>query len=676
VTFPGPTGAAWALALPAWALAVALVGEVVRGWTARAVPWWAGSDPIERGLLDLYLGGAVLYLVAALPLGAFGLVAVAGLPLVAAVVLVVRAVTARHRGTAGSVGRFLAPLGRPWALVAVASAVALYAIELVPALSTGTGNTYDSSLLTTYVALLLHHGTIPLSFRPYESAMILYPQGTTVWLGSAQLTFGLPPARTSLLVTPLFLALEPLAGYALGRRLLGRETAGAAFALALAWLGPGTRGWVGGSNDFVLAAPLVLLLAAQLGTWTGPTVPTWGDAVGFGMLAGYSAALNPVGAEWLLPALLVAAALARPAFAGAVGRWLLRWASAVAASLVGILPTLYVLLLGLHSPGFVPGAPSASASAPTGISVAQFLGSIDPFLFRTGDIELSPVPLLRLELALLLVLGVAALLLAERSSTWDRRMAPLRRWALAVGVAVVALLALLTASSVPGSPVRAVSYVTNGSELSASLFVVFGLLAAVPLAWAFDRLDEPSRGTPPPAPRHAAPPPGRERWTRPLLVPLAVALVIVVPGVVLTPTQLGPVLSELYGDFGHVSSDDFALLAYAGEHLPSGSRVLVAPGSSAEFLPGYATSIVLLYPMEPGLPYVNASYALLVRELTNGTLDAQGQGALTALDVGYVAVTGANTVLWPPFSAAPLLGNASEFVPLFHEGDAYLFERT
>jgi hypothetical protein len=675
VTFPGPSGAAWAIALPVWALSIALVGELLRGGVARLIPSWAGPDPIERGLLDLYLGGAALYLVAALPLGVFGLAVVAGLPLVASVLLFVRVLAARRAGRGPSIGPILAPFGRPWVLVAAGSAAALYVIELVPALSVGAGNTYDSSLLTTYVALLLHHGTIPLSFRPYENAAILYPQATTVWLASAQLTFGLPPARSSLLVTPLFLALEPLAGYALGRRLLGRESAGAAFALAFAWLGPGTRAWVGGSNDFVLAAPLVLLLAAQLGTWGGTSPPRWGDAVGFGLLVGYSAALNPVGAEWLMPAVLVAGALAHPGYGAALGRWLVRWGSALVSSLVGIVPSLYLLVLGWNSPGFVPGAPPASAGAPSGISLPQFFGSVDPFLFRSGDVELSPVPLLRAELAVLLILGIAALILAERSSEWDRRVAPLRRWALATGGVVVALLALLTAAGAPGSPVRAVSYVTNGSELSASLFVVFGVVAAIPLYWAFERLASSPPEEEGGAEHRTAPTPGRTLRAGHLLVPLAVALVVIVPGVVFTPTQLGPVLSELYGDFGHVTPDDFALLAYAGSNLPAGSRVLVAPGSAAEFLPGYASSIVLLYPMEPGLPYVNASYGLIVRELTNGTLDGRGNASLQALGVQYIAVTGTNTVLWPPFSPAPLLLYPGTYTVEFHAGDAYLFAR-
>jgi len=144
--------------------------------------------------------------------------------------------------------------------------------------------------------------------------------------------------------------------------------------------------------------------------------------------------------------------------------------------------------------------------------------------------------------------------------------------------------------------------------------------------------------------------------------------------VAFTPTQLPGPLTTLYSDFGNVTEADFALLAYMGSHLPAGARLLVAPGSAAEFVPAYDANVVLLYPMVPGWGEANASYALVVRELTNGTLNESGLSALEILRVGFVAVTGASTTLWPPFAPGPFLNNSYAFPELFHEGDAYLFQ--
>ena len=101
--------------------------------------------------------------------------------------------------------------------------------------------------------------------------------------------------------------------------------------------------------------------------------------------------------------------------------------------------------------------------------------------------------------------------------------------------------------------------------------------------------------------------------------------------------------------------------------------MLVAPGSAAGFLPGYSPGAVVLFPMVDGT-FVNASYAILVRELTNGTLDPTGESAMSSLSVGFVAVTEANSILYPPFLPTPLLDNPS-YTQVFHDGDAYLFER-
>lgn len=678
---PGPGVGEWALALLAWAVLAAIVGEFVRTLTARAVPLWRRLEPVERGLLDFYLGGAVLYLVAAVPWDAFVAPVVDLLPLAAAVGGVLLAIrSSRRPGWTDELLASLAPLRRPvyWALLL--SALGLFVIEVGVAAPVGTGNTFDSSLLTAYTSLLLRNHTTPLSFAPYASTGILYPQGATVWLGWAQTVFGLPPARAALLVTPLFFGLAPLAGFVFGRRLTGSDRAGLAAALILAWVGTGTRTVVFGSNDFVLAFPLVLLLAGEAVVWLRSPLPRYSDALAFGLLTGYSAAMNPVGAEWLVLALLVAAGLTRPRFGGLVRGWVARWGVAVAATLVGIVPSLYVLARGHSSPGFVPGATAAPPGGPTGINESQFVGSIDPFLFRSVDTALSPLAALRLELAVLIVVGLVVLVVVRRGSALGNYFEPFRPFVAGAGVAMVALLGLLWAASTGFAPALAFANVSSASELSIWLFTLYGLIAAVPLALSLERFAGwVRRAGPAPRPRRiasafdrgAGPPPSVVR----AVLPLAVALVIVVPGVVLTPTELPPVLSGLYDDFGNVTAADFDLLAYAGGHLPVGARVLVAPGSAGEFLPGYCSSIVLLYPMVPGWTTVNVSYTLLVRDLPNATLGPADVRALADLDVQYVVVTGNNTILWPAFSPRPFLSAPATFVDLFHEGDAYLFER-
>ncbi|HTT25695.1 MAG TPA: hypothetical protein VMH90_01865, partial [Thermoplasmata archaeon] len=154
---------------------------------------------------------------------------------------------------------------------------------------------------------------------------------------------------------------------------------------------------------------------------------------------------------------------------------------------------------------------------------------------------------------------------------------------------------------------------------------------------------------------------------------VAGVLLLVLPGVAVTATSFPSYDAMLYDSFGNVTASDFAMLDWAGAHLPDGARVLVAPGSAAGFLPGYAPGAVVLFPMIGGARS-NGSYELVVGELDNGTLDAAGERAMANLSVGFVAVTGANSQLYEPFEPFPLLDDARYSV-IFQEGDAYLFSR-
>ncbi len=676
---PGPGGIAWSLALLALAVAFALVGDVVRSLTARWVPFFGDREPIERGILDLYLGGAVLYALAALPLGVF-------VPVLPAIVLgagAIAFVLLRVRGprsASAGLRALLRPLGTWPYLAALSAALVLFGTEVALAAPVATGNTFDSSLYTTYTALLFLHGTIPVSFAPLAAQGVAYPQGATVWFAAAQSLFALPPARASLLVTPLFLALSVPAAFLLGRRWLGSDRAGVAVALTVALLGSWNRLLVAGSNDFALAFPLVLVLLARAPDWIQPGAIPWGNALGVGALAGYAAALNPVGSQWWFLTLPVAAVLVRPMFGGSVRRWWSRWFVALGAAVPFVLPSLGVLVAGRQSPGLVPGSAALPTGTVTGLGLGPLIGSMDPFLFGPGDFAFSPFPVLRAELAILLAVGALGLIGA--TTAWGRtdlRADLFGRLTLAGTVVAVGLMVLETFAH-PGTPVlEDLPFVTSVGELSILLFSLYTFVAAYPLAFLFDRgRVAPRSGPSEDRPASAADAGRRRRASRsaPVLgAPLAafIALALLVPGVVTTATSVPAYTETLYTDFSNVTAADFALLDWCGSNLPAGSRVLVAPGSAAEFVPGYAPRLVLFYPMMANYAAANASYALAVRELTHGLLDAAGQAALANLAIGWILVTQNNSVLFPPFSPSPLLGDPAGFVVAFHQGDAYAF---
>jgi len=669
VTLPGPGAAALFADLLLLALLAIVIGEPIRSLLARRSAWLAGVDPAERALVDLYLGGALVYVVAAVPLGLYYL------PVVAAVALLAWGLRldlgpspmASARASFGSIVRTVRRV--PY-LVGLAAFLGLLAVEVAAAAPVPTGNTYDSSLYGLYSALLLLHHTLPMTLAPVDTVGVAFPQGPTAWFTFGGGVLGLPPVRSSLLVTPLFLALGVPAAFAVGRRWWGSAEAGAAVALVFALLASFPRGIVAGSNDLVLSLPLVLLLAGFARVWSDRAPPTWADALAFGGLAGYAAALNPVGPQWLFLTIVVAGILAAPRLGGAPLAWLARFVGAVAVALVFIAPTLDVLAIGHSSPGFIPGGATPPSGAPFGTSVAQFFGGIDPFLFRPTDTWLSPFPVLRAELAILLGLGAALLLLGAYGRLPGCQ--PFARFALSGGLVAILVIGAYVPAQDHLAGFSQLVYLSSATETSIVLFLVYTLVAAVPLIVVFEWFARRPAASPTPAMSR------RRRFLgRPVdrseALAIVLALAILLPGAGVTAFSLPGQLESSYENFSNVTAADLAMLQYAAGVMPAGSRVLVAPGSAAEFLPSYDPNVVLLYPMVPNYGSVNASYTLLVRELTNNSLDPEGYAALASLNIDYVAVTQRNSVLFAAFAPLPLVQDPG-FHVVFQQGDAWLFE--
>ena len=675
VSLPGPSGLTWAFELLLLAGAFLPAGELFRRLAARWVSLFRDVGWVERVLLDLYLGGGGLYVLAVVPLGLFGLPLVIAYLAGAGGILVL--VLLRDRKTAApSRGDGLPAWGfgvLPAVLV-VAATAAVFAIEVWVAEGVPTGNSYDTSLLGDYVALLLLHHQVPVSLAPIAPQLTSYPQGATVWIAAAQLICSLPPARAPLLVTPLFLSLSPLAGYVVGRRQLGSPWAGAAVGLTFAFLGSWTRVMVATSNDFVFSFPLLLWLLARLDIWRKAHAPRWPDAVAYGAVLGYSAALNPVGAEWLFPTLVVLGLIAGGLRGAYLRAAVPRWIGALAVSLLWVSPALWTILAG----GGTLFASSGTVTVPSptglpGISPAQLVGSIDPFLFRAHDIWLSPFPALRFELAVLLVAGAAVLVIPDLF----RRLGPQGpafRQLVAVTIVVAILILLVEVAAAQGlRAFNGLALISSAAEVSIYLFAIYTFLAAIPIYLLIDAARPPP--TPPATAGAAISPPAtgppRRRSSSlkgPQVIGLALAVVLLASGVAVTGTDFPPYLHGLYESYGRVTPADFALFAWATHGLPAGARVLVAPGSAAQFLPGYA-SVVLVFPVQRIAQ--NASYVDLDRQLVEGQLNSTGYEELGWLDIQFIAVTGNTTNLWAPFNPAALLHPA--FTEVFQQGDAYVF---
>jgi hypothetical protein len=220
--------------------------------------------------------------------------------------------------------------------------------------------------------------------------------------------------------------------------------------------------------------------------------------------------------------------------------------------------------------------------------------------------------------------------------------------------------------------------VTNPNDLSISLFVFYELIALVPMAAALGAL-APSATQPPNLDSHSPPitrlrrrPGGRgASWSR-RARQVTLALLIAIPlsiGLGVTVTEAPSYLHSHVTDFANITTGDLAALNWAGAHLPSCSRVLVAVASAAQYLPEFAAA-ELVFPSYP--PATNQSYHTATQDLVQGTYTNATRADLLSLGVTEVFVTGQTSVSYPPFLERPLLGSP-DFTSLFLSGDAGVF---
>ena len=645
----------------------------------RSLPW------LERCLVALYLTGGLLFLLASLPLGVFGDPLVIG---VIAVGLIGWPLTEWRWGPPPDLRKALRSPQVPALLLVGLLFLLLLSYEVGILTGAPVANTYDGSIQALFVHLLLVHGTVPSTLLPYADMGVVYPQGTAVWLATGVVLFGWSLPEAPIYLPALFLALSVPAAFVWGHRLQGMDTprgrySGAVFALATAALLTWPRFLVGGSYDFLFGFPLLLLWVAWVPSLFRDGGLPWSAVVGMAVLAGILASLSVVCAEFLVVLVFVWIALG-PHRAG------FPWRAALSRALVITLVAMAFVLRSLWGivewwgyPGHTLTVMGPSpfqewrASSPF---VGSWVGLVDPFLFRPSDVWLSPFPILKVELAVLLAVGLFLLVLqlgglyrpASRplGQTTTRMMAV----GLATGLLILSV-GLLGPAAAPS--LQGLNAVTNLGEVSILLFVFYGSVASLPLFWAMAELrghfgarrDPRTVRTDRAALR---PPHARHRATGIVLVASAVLVVPLATGTVVTTTQAPVYLGEIVHRLASVTPADLEALQWSSS-LPSCSNVLIAPGSAAQYLPAYSDARVS-FPMNP--PVLNRSYWQAVDNLSWGNYTPVVAQDLRVLGITEIFVTGANNILWRPMDPAPLLAATPAIVLLYHPsgGDAYIFE--
>ena len=278
---------------------VAVIGEALRRSLKGLTGVLEVNDLIQALVLDTYLGGLVLYLLA-LPPGVFRkmvLMAITGASWALAGALVVRD---RAYMALKGLPRLLRERGLEYALVIGLSTWNLW-ISLAPYTILGIGDLSDIWLHSLLITLILDNKALPRSLAPFGQAPVFYPLGFHTMAAYSVCLVGWDALLASIYVCVLFKAMAPLAGYALGRYVDQEGHTGLALAFVLGLISRWPRLIPYEAGPFVSGFPLFLLLMGLLARADRPRPY---DMLLLGVLCGFLFVIYPLYTPTILVLLL------------------------------------------------------------------------------------------------------------------------------------------------------------------------------------------------------------------------------------------------------------------------------------------------------------------------------------------------------------------------------------
>ena len=626
---------------------IAMLGDPFRSFIRHYSHAFRDLDILEILILDLFLGGFLLYVLASVPLEAFSHEVLATLLIISVIFVGVRlarrVISIKPRNLA-----IHTPASTSVHFVSVVCVSLVFTlilwIELAPMTNVVLGSVKDTSLHSLFVQILINNKMIPSTHMPFLHAAIIFPQGHTVFFAFASVLLSWVPAKAVLYTTPLFIALSALGAYFLGKEISGETCFGAILAFITGFVATHPRYLTWGGNAFVVAFPFFMVCLGILFSNTRIRERTKTELLVEGLLLGYLGAIY-------LPIFLVVVSLLicegifvlaknGVSLQNTKQYWLL-----LSGSILVILPNVARFLSFSSLPGSNIGLPSDVMVDLSSLAVPS------PF-WALETIATQPFPL-NFCISSLIVFGILALAMTQHGG-FEKRVAEI-----AVGTFVDSTILLLLASTIPwvsmfiGACTCVLIFVPL--NISAAFFIYY-VISTLASAQSFDKRN-------------------MKRLKMNKIIPVSALLFIsLAPFIIHSVSNDEAFLTGAYNVYAVTTQDDFNLMLWMKDNLNrTSTRILVNPYDGGNFIPS-VSNIVAIYPYSGS--QLSSSYCVVTENLHFGKLTALEYDFMKQLNITHIFIGSKASFWWTgdhKWYARFFLDNPN-FGLVRNIGEAYLFE--
>jgi hypothetical protein len=632
------------------------LGEPWRIVLRKFVGLFKNLDVLQILVLDVYLGGFLLYIIAIIPLHLFSATTLYVITLVSIVIIFWLHWKKFRNATQNLRLSLKFPFQNHYSFELIL-VVAFFLFSLVIQTSSLNGlffgSVRDTSVHSLFVQILIENKQVPVTLQPYLSEGIIYPQGFTPIIAYSVLVLNYSPPEAVFYLTSLFNALTILGVYFLGKTLSssGTKYVGLSLAFVFAFIASWPKYITWGSNAFVASFPLYFVCLSFFPFVTREKLNVKAIfAVGF--LFGYLAVLHLQVYEALIASLFVLWVYV--ALKGKKQRWsgLLNLVMISGLSLLVLSPFIYRELVFYHYPYHNIGVtPDAEISIPQpGFS-----------LFLTGIVwffeNLASNALLRIASFVLFFVSVLIMVRFRKKKMFNGTSGLIKLGiAMILGELLVFLFAAINPSDLPFYPNTVLLYFPLYFFVAAVNFSLYYFFSSYSSKKILKKPNEPK--------------------AKKLLVS-AISFMLLVG--IYSPFLYQSIIldvGELHGSyavFGVTTKQDLQLILWIGENVTRNATILINNFQSGSFIPSLASRKALYPPF--GSSY-SVSYQKLVTLLEKNGLNVTSMDLMKYFNITNVYV-GSGVSSWDggkhKWNPDLFLGNPN-FNVVKNFSDAYLFQ--